>query len=187
MATKAAIRNRVRFNPKEIDQALIALALAGGNATRAHNALKAQGLAIPERTLRDWRHTRHADRYHDLCQKHAADIERHQIQNLREASIYGLEVTVDAFRLTHERIVDGSIKDASAAAKNIALAMAITTDKMLVLDGRPDHINETRNVSDDLRDLARMVGITYTDSTAEPETAHVALLPESACDKGESA
>jgi hypothetical protein len=60
LASRTLERN---WTPEDVERGLGTLALYGGNAAEAHRRLKAEGLPIPESTLKHWRTTLHVDRY----------------------------------------------------------------------------------------------------------------------------
>jgi hypothetical protein len=77
------------------------------------------------------------------------------------------------------------VKDASAAAKNLATTAAIASDKIALMEGRPTSIVEHRSSDDVLRDLERG-GFIDAEATEDPEPpqhhAQTPLMPERADD-----
>lgn len=157
---------RSPHKPHDVDTALLALALAGGDVRHAHRALKAHGLTIPERTLRDWRSQTYPNRYRDLCDRHKLAIEGEVINNVRALALRASAIAQHALDLEADRIASGEIKDAAASLRNIATTIGISVDKVMLLEGRPTHITEQRSSDDVLRGLQAKG---YIDATAVEE------------------
>jgi len=47
------------YDAETIDRGLLTLAMCAGDGARAHRRLAAEGVTVPERTLRDWKTRTH--------------------------------------------------------------------------------------------------------------------------------
>lgn len=164
---------RTKRTEQEVDAALTAVALCGGNVTRAHRHLKASGHTVPERTLHGWVANQFPNRYRHLAEKYAPQIEKSMIATARAAAMRSFEVASEAVELEHERLQAGDVKDAAASSRNLATTGGILTDKMLLLDGRPTQISEQRSMDDVLRSLAAK-GFIEGTATEETDDAGIA-------------
>jgi hypothetical protein len=161
-----------RYTPEEVDTGLTVLALCGGDSKEAERRLEASGSPIPSSTLRDWRTSTHADRYVEICQERAPEIEKRVLQQSQEIQQRALAASLKAVDAAEQQIDSGDAKDPSATAKNLALTYGIITDKALVLQGRPSTIIGTQDARDLLEDIRRDLG--SIPSTAE-EVESIAL------------
>lgn len=163
---------KTSYTPAQVDQGLLALILYG-SAVKASEALKAAGKRIPEQTLRDWRH-KHADRLAELHDQYAPQLEAEMIRQQRAIALAAQTVAFQAVEQTAQDLADGTVKDASSAAKNLQTTAAIATDKFLALTGRPSTITEHRSVDELTRKLEQL-GVIEATATEEP----LALQPTS--------
>jgi hypothetical protein len=162
-------RIRRSFTAEEVDRALLAVAVAGGNTERAAAELRGAGLEISGRLLRAWKSGRHADRYSELRKEHYGEIEARIVQEARENITRAAEVVREGLALELERIRAKNVKDASASARNAAVVAAVNNDKLVgPLMGRPSAIVAHRTLDQYLQDLARRYpGSVVVDGTVE--------------------
>jgi hypothetical protein len=139
VATKQVTKRNRTYTPQQIDRALLELVVSGSSVA-ARKRLAAQGLVVSDRTLRDWR-LRYPDRYAEIAERHAPEVERVIIQEARELAVLAAEVERKALERELEAL-DGQVKDASASARNAATVAGINLDKVLAYTGRPKAIVE---------------------------------------------
>jgi hypothetical protein len=154
-----------RYTPAEVEEALLELALCGGNSGEAHRRLSARGLDVSEPRLRAWRRYDHAERYVQLCNQHAKQVEQTIVAKARENARKAADVISQAIDKAAEQVESGKV-DAAKTALSLATAQGIQIDKALVLEGRPTVITERRDAEDILRSLNEMVPGLVIDSTA---------------------
>jgi hypothetical protein len=159
-----------QYAPAEVDQALLTLALNGGNGDRTHEELKAAGLEIPARTLRDWRNS---PRYSEIQAKHAPEIRKHAISRFQEGALLNLQLARAASLQALTEAEAGELKDAGKTLQNATIAAGVAVDKALLLNGEPTEIAARFDIRQTSASLARKLGITL-DSTA----TDLPLLPE---------
>ena len=162
MSTEVVKRRpgRPRSSDEKIERGLTALACYGDSNKAS------QVCGIPPSTLRQWRLT-YAERYEQIRKTRAAEIDRRLTDEYAEIALEATEVVRAGLAKTREQIEDGSIKDASTAARNAGVIIGIATEKRMLMQGKPTSITEHRNGEDVLRSLAAM-GI--VDGTAEEVT-----------------
>jgi hypothetical protein len=141
--------------------------MCGGNAAMAADRLRDVGLEIPERTLRHWQTATHRERYAELCQGHARQLDDLITRQAREAAISAAEVEQRAWRLQMEQLEEGKVRDPSAVARNAAVSKAINIDKTLLLEGRPTQITEHRDIGEIVRSLDSIAPGLVVDGTGE--------------------
>lgn len=149
-----------------IELALTALALAGDSPTKAVARLKDDGVRVSRCAIRKWRE-QHADRYAAIRETRARDIERSVINRHRALA--------ERYCVLEDKLIDaidaeidaGNLKDASTTARNVAVSKGIALDKMLIMDGRPNAIIDTRSADDVLRALEARGFLQYVDADAE--------------------
>lgn len=139
--------------------------LNGGNMSRAHAQLEEQGWTISVKTVEEWMR-RYPARYAHVGTVFKDVAETQVVTKLREVSIAALAASQEAIMLEHERIKEGKVKDASAAAQRLATTAAINMDKMLALTGRPQSIVQHQSGEEILRQLQQLKQITV-ESTAD--------------------
>lgn len=150
--------------PEMIELGLLTIAAAGGSTHKASAVLKAQGIALSPGTLNYWRWDMYPNRYRDTAARHSAQIEREIVNNVRALALRASDVAHKALDLEEKRIAAGNVKDAASSLRNIATTVGISVDKILILEGRPNSITESRSAEDVLRGLQAKG---YIDSTAE--------------------
>lgn len=166
MTTAQLERNS--YTAEEITNGLTAVALCGGNCVQAEQRLQQAGRAIPANTLYTWRNHRHADRYREISDTLAPQIEAQVVDLQRELATRAATAALLAVDLEHKRIAQEDVKDASASARNLSTVAGIAVDKILSLTGRPTSVIEHRNADESLARLKRL-GLVI-DSTATEET-----------------
>lgn len=165
-----------RYTPEEIERGLHAVALAGGNASRAHDELKAQGLAVSRQTLHKWATELHADRYEHVRLEVLPRIYgkiAQETEDLTRRYAKAEHKTLDRYE---EELPNLKAGEVASALRNLATSRGISTDKANVLRDRPTAIVEHKSASEILR---RLTEIGVIDGTAEelPSAADVALEP----------
>jgi hypothetical protein len=147
----AAITRR-RYSAEQIDRALLELAVCG-TSTEARRRLAAQGLQVSDRTLREWKQVRYPERYVEIAQQHARQVEEVIVQQARDTALAAAEVERHALAGELKAIKAGKVRDHSASARNASTVKGINVDKLLTLSGRPNTIVENRNADDLIRKL----------------------------------
>jgi hypothetical protein len=165
---------RSNYGPEQIDKALLAYAACGANAAKACRLLKERGIGVHPKTLTQWAEGRYADRYMEIHAKHGQQLDRVLAQETRDIALRASQVERLAVDETEKELKAGTVKDASAAARNMAVVKGVATDKLLTLTGRPAQIVEHRSAQDLVKKLEAL-GV--VDSTAEEEPDP---LPEAA-------
>jgi hypothetical protein len=117
-----------------------------------------------KRTLCQWRQ-RNQERYAELRAEHYQQIERQLVDDYRENARLSQELHKQATLHALQDLADGNIKDAARVAREASIASGIATDKMLLVDGRPTHIQEHRDLDTILASRGRRLGFD-TDSPA---------------------
>lgn len=153
--TSSRARRKTRYNQHEIDAGLSTLIACGGSVSQA-----LEFVDIPEPTLRDWRH-RYADRYAELHDRVAPQIEAELARSARETALLAFDATRLGVEKTRLALENDQLKDPAGATRNLATTGAILTDKLLALTGRPTQITEHREPSKLIESLARK-GITVS-------------------------
>jgi hypothetical protein len=165
-----------KYTPAEEERALCVLAITG-NAEAARRQLAAQGLDIPARTLRAWRLT-HADRIRELTNKHLAQVREVIAGDLQRTAMEAGEVEREALAKTRKQLKDGTIKDASTAARNASVSKGISLDHMQKMRGEPTQIVEHRHAAEIIADLQkRFPRVVYVEGEAH-EVRPVRELPD---------
>jgi hypothetical protein len=171
-----------RFTLEETDTALLELALAAGNAELAARKLHEKGLKIAARTLRDWRNETHADRYIELQARVAPKVEAVLVNRFRENAIRAGEVAREALEQTSEDLTSGKA-DAGKTFQQVMVGTGITIEKMLLMEGRPTTVVESRDTQQLLAELKEIAPSLVVESTAV-EVTTTPTLP--AAKRGES-
>ncbi len=150
-----------------VDTALLAYAMCGSAAT-ASERLKTLDppIKVHEHTLHHWRKTLYPNRFRALVEKHATSIEAQVVTSVRGLALAASDAAHEAVALERTRIASGEVRDAAGSARNMATVLGIATDKLLLLQGRPTVISETRTADDVLRDLDATGRVSYVDSDA---------------------
>jgi hypothetical protein len=148
-----------RHSRKRIDEGLLALLRTGSS----YQASELTG--ISDATLRYWR-LKYADRMSELAKRHGPQLEQEAIQALQEAAAAATQGTLEAVDAARQEIRNGTTKDAAATARNLATVVGITTEKALLLQGKPTSVTEHAGTRDVLTALARRIPGLVIDSTA---------------------
>jgi hypothetical protein len=160
------------FTPEEIERSLLALALCGGNSTRAAKMLEADPRmsrvpATP--TLRQWRNYNHNARYEELRTRHAPEIEAAAIGDYREIVVEGARAQLLATQRSANNIEQLDPAEAAKVAKDLSVATGIAADKLLLFTDRPTSRTETTTPEQTLAALLQALGIRPNDTI--PSTA----------------
>ena len=157
----------------EIGTCLLTLAHCHGNAKEAHRRLKAAGINISYQTLTNWRRGPYAREYLEQRAHHTTQIDRETADSYREVTQLALQGTRLGIENTITQLKAGTIKDTSTAARNLNVISGISTDKALLLEGRPTSITEQRTGTEILRTLEELghaqgfINGTATEETSE--------------------
>jgi hypothetical protein len=169
-----------QFQDEEIERGLTALALCSGNTRRAAQLLEHDTTLsrVPEHTsLHNWKH-QHADRYRAILEARAPQIEADAIHDYRAIVAATNRAHLQLVERTADGIDDLDAKDASAAAKNIAIAGGVAADKLLVFTDRPNVIHSHPDPMNTLTGLMTALGIPGTIPGTATELPAVPLLNE---------
>lgn len=162
------------YPPETVEAGFTALALANGNARIARENLAEQGIDVAERTLARWRSQ---PRYIELHEQRKAEIEQAAIRQWREITVTGAHAQLLATERAIEGMDDLDAKDASAVAKNLAIATGVAADKLLIFTDRPNQITQHREPEQILRQLESIVG--SAEEITDSDNPGVALTAES--------
>lgn len=163
----ALLPPRKTYTASEIDAGLLALALADGKPSRAHEHLPA-GVTIPARTIRRWSET-HADRYRELAAQEKPRLAEKMIAGFEKTIMAATDVANLALEKTRQELEAGKTRDPSGAARNAATVAGIATDKLHAITGKPGAVIEHRHdVQGDLRILERLGVIDTTAQEVNP-------------------
>lgn len=160
-----------QYSEAEVDAGLLAVATLGGSK-RASEHLKSVGLEIPASTLRTWKREQYPRRFTAIAEAHAPEIERAVITLARDAALNAGMGVSEAIDLERDRMAstDG-VKDASATAQRLSVAMGVQVDKMLILQGRPQQITEhRRDAAETFEEIADRYPGLFVDGQAEEIT-----------------
>src|SRR5215210_4027726 len=130
-----AKKRQTDYTSEEIGRGLLQLAVHG-SARKAARELAAQGHKISESTLRTWK-VRHAERFREIATRDAKRVREAMAQECLETAHEAGETEREALAKTREQLKDGSVKDASTAARNAAVVKGISLDHSLKLRGEP--------------------------------------------------
>jgi hypothetical protein len=98
------------------------------------------------------------EQYEELRERIAPFKEKVLTHNLMDNALYASEVTRTAMEQLMERLEEGKIKPEylSRVARDVADVQAKSIDKKLGLEGRPQHIVETRSAPEIIKKLESM-------------------------------
>lgn len=170
---------------EEVTTILMALIAWGGHTSNASRYLaNEKQIEISPKVLADWK-TRYGERYDDLREKFAGQLEGKLVHEMRDVARLALETERLAIEKAHSRLAKDEDQDPGRTAANLARVTQSSTDKMLSLSGRPTHITESRGVEELLRSLVKMGVIQPPEEPAMPELAAVVPdLPKEAATDG---
>jgi len=151
------------YDAEAIDRGLLMLAVCAGDAAQAHRRLAAEGVSIPERTLRDWKTHSHPQRFVEVQRSYSAELEGVIIDGARSAALLAARLEHAALERATEQMLDPDyeVRDPATVARNAAVTKGINVDQVLKLSGRPTVIAEHRNADDLLDSLAKKLGLTF--------------------------
>ena len=154
----------------DVDRALLALSVNGGNVQAARRDLVATcGSSAPsEDTIKVWRE-KYPNRYLYHATENSRTIEDRIAITQRELVTGAADAAKVAVALEHERLLAGEVKDAASSARNLQTVAGIGVTKILEITGRPTQIVEHRKPEDIVRRLNDLV----IDSDAEEESAPI--------------
>lgn len=171
--TEAAVqlqpRNAHGFTPEDIHRALLALAHHGGNAKQTERFLAEElGLKITDDTLAAWRDSKHADLYRRLHDTHAAEIEAALVPEFRDLALAAASIARKAVEKTNQALDANTLKDPSAAARNLVITAGTAMDKVYMATDRPTTRIEHTDAREILRSLAKHAG-TINGTATDPD------------------
>jgi hypothetical protein len=156
------------YSQTEIQDGLIALALANGSSRNAAKELKRQGRPIPAGTLQAWKKKVYAAEYERAAVEVRDRIYERMGDQWRQVVEEGAKATREAMEKGREATKAGDQKAASAwanAARSFSVAGGVAMDKGSLADGRPTSRQEYRNPATIMKEL-RDAGI-LIEGTAE--------------------
>lgn len=140
------------YTAAEEQAGLIALATFAGQAGPAARALKAQGLDIPESTLRGWKDIKR-DLYDELREKYGRKLEDEAVRTMRETLAYTQGVILKAVLRAEQRLDEGKDINPSETAARLSRVFGTEADKLLAFTGRPTNPSGNRSPEDILKAL----------------------------------
>jgi hypothetical protein len=88
------------------------------------------------------------DSYLEIHDRHGRRLDQILAQRTQEIALRESDVERLAIDETEKELKAGTVKDASAAARNMSVVKGVATDKLLTLTGRPVSIVEHRSAED---------------------------------------
>ena len=178
------------FPPEFVEAALWEIAVAGGNCARARReldhrypdekALAAAGIErLPsDRALRYWKRSMYRDRYHEILQTRAKDLEEIVAQNGIELALNAQQVKLEAMKQVAARIGATDAVEASTILRNLAQAEAGSVQMSGQIRNRPGFGDkDTRSLQQIAKALERL-GVASVEGDAEDiEDADVVATP----------
>lgn len=164
-----APRPRVRrfYSPADKDRALLELAVVD-NSCQASRNLAAQGLEVPEQTLRQWK-SRNPERFAQLKAEHTSKVEETMVEECQQTVRLAARAEQAGLALELERIGEKKVRDAGASARNASVIKGINVDKFLTLSNRPAVIVEKRDPTDIMRKLVELAPDVFDIEDGEVE------------------
>lgn len=162
--------------PELLETGLLALVASAGSPTRASRALAEQGHDVPKQTLDRWK-TQHAQRYQELQDRFADQLEKQLVRQQRELALHAHEVAMLAVDKTREALEADNVKDPAGTARNLEVTAATAIDKVLLLTDRPTQITESREPSKLIASLAQK-GIRVQVGPSDSETIEGSAQPQ---------
>lgn len=156
--------NRTNATDIELEQALTAIVMTGGNMEEA-----ARITGRHAKTLAAWRNKNIA-RYMEIRREKGPALEAMVVDGLRGFLVEAERVKLKALNALEKAIDDGEVKDYGSALKNISVSQGIAGSKIMDLTGRPTAIIEHRSTKEL---MARLAAIGAIESTAEEEPANM--------------
>ena len=162
------------YTEEQVDTALLALALNGGQITQTIKDLAAGGVKVPETTLRGWMES-YPNRYRYHLTENAAKAEGRAVSGYLSIIQQAQAVTLQAIARQEDELRKGNVRDPSGVARNMAVVSGVANTHMMNLQGRPSIITEHRKPEDIARRLKEL-GMTFdVESTALPSEPPSAL------------
>jgi hypothetical protein len=148
-----AKKPNTHYTPEDVERGLFALAITG-SPTVASRQLAANGLKVDRRTLTDWT-VRHAERYREITRRHIQEIREVIANEQIEIAQAAGEAEREAIAKARSQIKDGSVRDASGAARNFSVTKGIALDHSLKMRGEPTVVHEHREAIEIINDLRK--------------------------------
>lgn len=143
----------------DVERALQALAIAGGSPKGASELLKEGGVSLTPTQLAQWKR-RHAQRYTQICQDLAPEIQNMMAADAESLALRYAEVEttmVDRLASSLDEDPDAiRTRDLPQALKALSTARAISTDKSQLLRGKPTQINVNASLDELLAKLSSL-------------------------------
>lgn len=167
---------RRSYSLEDREAGLAALVLQAGSSTKAHQALKQQGLDVPQQTLDSWK-TQHAERY--------AELQAHLAPKVADKIAAGAERLALMIEEAESKLIASMMddlesmdaKEKAAALRNLSTSKALQVDKLSSpLRGRPTVIHQAQDAGQALIELGRRLGFAV-DSTAEEIKGELEAAP----------
>lgn len=165
IAGQAELVRKGVLTPEQYDQALALLVRRGGNVRGTVAELQEQGFDITRDTLREWKKS---ERYIEMATQYAQESKDRAISQAFRDQLHESHSLMSDLR---ERLADNleeiEPKEIPGALQKLSVGAGIATEKMLLLEGRPTEIRETRNpdwYEQKLKELAEDLTV---DGTAE--------------------
>jgi hypothetical protein len=147
------------YSEEDVERGLITLAECGGNAAHAHRKLKNQGHTIPQRTLHNWKNGKYAARYIEIREERLPEILGNLSDDYQRVAAESLLAAAESVEEFRKKKGDLTAKELSTAARDLTVAGATATDKLLIINNRPTQITKTEKTADEmLLSVMRLVG-----------------------------
>lgn len=157
------------FDTATIERALLMLALHAGSPTRASEALQAQGIRITKQTLHEWKNTRHAERYAEVCKDASNQLADRIAAEAEQFMLHASRVELKALEKLEADLDADKVKDVASALRNITTAKALNNDKIASpLRGRPTVIRQDKTAEEAIARLERL-GVVPTETVTDAE------------------
>lgn len=142
------------YTEEQYVRGLTAVVMCAGKYRQASRQLAEEGLDVPAQSLAYWCTVRFRDRYLEIRDKYAAELEGGLIHDMRDLAIQGIAAQRLAIEKAHERLENDDSDDPARDAAALSRVVQTNTDKMLALSGRPTSIRQDlRNPEEILRGL----------------------------------
>lgn len=150
-----------------VERGLLALALHGGNASRAARELEERGTPVPRTTLQHWMAQTHAERWEEVRREVVPRLQEKIAQEAESAALgYAerVQATLDRY---DETVAELKPAEVAGALRNLSTGFGISVDKMNAVRGNPTQIIEHRRSPDEIMAGLRAAGVLVIDSNAE--------------------
>jgi maltooligosyltrehalose synthase len=161
-----------KYDPQSLETALQVLAANAGNSVSARQQLLERDIDVPESTLKYWRNHAHADRYAELLNTIAPKLEQAAAHTALGITLAASTLELDLIEGLREAHHNGDLspKDMANALRNVSTTRGISTEKYLLLTGRPTSVTEHRDTGELMRALASLNPNLVIESTATDDT-----------------